>query len=129
MSDTFGKWGLEKGYFNADDAKTFKDEICHITLNQMMAFNSPVWFNVGVDRYLKENRKIDEKRAYIIHEDQVVPIPRGEEYKFPQTSACFIQSVEDTMESIMQLSTNEAMLFKYGSGTGTDLSTLRIVKI
>src|SRR3989344_8831950 len=62
VSDTFGKWGLEKGYFNADDAKTFKDEICHITLNQMMAFNSPVWFNVGVDRYLKENRKIDEKR-------------------------------------------------------------------
>jgi len=68
----------------------------------------------------------EQKVSYIIGENgEPELIPRGTEYEYPQTAACFIQSVEDTMEGIMGLATNEAMLFKYGSGTGTDLSPLR----
>ncbi len=93
--DTMTEWGRRSGYFAADeDACTFHAELAHILLNQYACFNSPVWFNVGV-----------EER--------------------PQCSACFINSVEDTMQSILQLARTEGMLFKYGSGTGSNLSTLR----
>lgn len=127
VADTFAEWGLKKGYFTSkDNADVFKDEIAAITLNQLMAFNSPVWFNVGVVRYFDKNRKVTQKSSYMIDNNgQAVSLPLGAEYEHPQTSACFIQAVDDTMESIMQLAVNEAMLFKYGSGTGTDLSTLR----
>ncbi len=127
VTETFTDWAIKKKYFaNEEMAKLFGNELASLTLNQKMAFNSPVWFNVGVYKYLKEERKTNYKEAYIIDDSgNVIPLPFGEEYKYPQTSACFIQSVEDTMESIMHLAVNEAMLFKYGSGTGTDLTTLR----
>jgi len=97
---TIGGWGREQGYFASDDdADAFQDELCHILLHQKAAFNSPVWFNVG----LPDN-------------------PR------PQASACFINSVEDTMESIMLLAATEARLFKGGSGAGTNLSRIRSSK-
>ena len=93
-----------------------------------MSFNSPVWFNVGVDSIAGPGND-DQKEAYIIGDDGIVQkIPLGMDRAYPQTSACFIQDVEDTMESIMDLAKNEAMLFKYGSGTGTNLSTLRSSK-
>ncbi|MBJ7608593.1 MAG: vitamin B12-dependent ribonucleotide reductase [Candidatus Dormibacteraeota bacterium] len=96
VCDTIATWGREGGYFaSEDDAQTFQDELTHLVLHQKMSFNSPVWFNVGV--------------------------PGGR----PQASACFINSVEDTMESILTLAKTEGMLFKYGSGTGTNLSPLR----
>jgi ribonucleoside-diphosphate reductase alpha chain len=89
------------GYFaTADDRESFEQELTHLLLNQMLSFNSPVWFNVGVR---------DQAGA-------LVP---------QQASACFINSVEDTMESIMDLAAIEAMLFKGGSGAGCNLSTLR----
>jgi len=88
-------WGRRDGYFaSAHDAETFEHELTHILLHQKATFNSPVWFNVGIDEH-------------------------------PQASACFINSVEDTMESIMQLATTEANLFKGGSGSGTNLSSIR----
>jgi ribonucleoside-diphosphate reductase alpha chain len=130
VAETFANWGIKKGYFSSQEsADIFRDEIECITMNQLMAFNSPVWFNVGVVKYFDKNRKTSQKDAYIVSDSgEIIRLPFGSEYEYPQTSACFIQSVDDTMESIMQLAVNEAMLFKYGSGTGTDLSTLRSSK-
>src|SRR6266571_5264000 len=98
VAKTITKWGVKGQYFlDEEEAQTFEAELTHILLNQMAAFNSPVWFNVGV-------------------EDR------------PQCSACFINSVRDDMRSIMQLAMTEGMLFKYGSGTGSNLSGLRSSK-
>jgi ribonucleoside-diphosphate reductase alpha chain len=95
VADTIYSWGKADGYFKSDaDAWAFRDELVHLLLHQKMAFNSPVWFNVGVEEY-------------------------------PQCSACFINSVDDSMSSILGLAKTEGMLFKYGSGTGSNLSSLR----
>ncbi|MCB9760700.1 MAG: vitamin B12-dependent ribonucleotide reductase [Alphaproteobacteria bacterium] len=95
VCDTIARWGWEDGYFDAQtDADAFRDELIWLCLHQHMAFNSPVWFNVGV-------------------------------VERPQCSACFINSVDDSMESILDLAKTEGMLFKWGSGTGTNLSPLR----
>jgi len=93
--NTIVRWGQEGGYFaDAESRDAFRDELTHLLVEQKMSFNSPVWFNVGVQ-------------------------PK------PQCSACFINSVSDNMESIMGLTRTEGMLFKWGSGTGTNFSTLR----
>jgi len=95
VADTVTGWGVKDGYFASPaDAEVFGDELKHLLVNQLAAFNSPVWFNVGV-------------------EDR------------PQCSACFINAVEDSMASILDLAKTEGMLFKFGSGTGSNLSTLR----
>src|SRR3990170_4350125 len=95
VADTLAQWGHESGYFaTTEDRDIFRDELAYMLLHQMVAFNSPVWFNVGVQ-------------------------PK------PQCSACFINSIEDSMESIMALARTEGMLFKWGSGTGTNFSSLR----
>src|SRR5688572_4656477 len=93
--DTLTAWGVEGGYFALDtDREAFHAELTHLLLRQKASFNSPVWFNVGVEAH-------------------------------PQCSACFINSVEDSMDSILTLAKTEGMLFKYGSGTGSNLSSLR----
>jgi len=93
--ETIVRWGEEGGYFATGEArKAFHDELAHLLVEQKMAFNSPVWFNVGVQAK-------------------------------PQCSACFINSVQDNMDSIMNLAKTEGMLFKWGSGTGTNFSSLR----
>src|SRR5712692_4844769 len=98
VAGTIARWGQKGNYFlDEEEAETFESELTHILLHQMAAFNSPVWFNVGV-------------------EDR------------PQCSACFINYVQDDMRSIMQLAQTEGMLFKYGSGTGSNLSSLRSSK-
>ncbi|CUS89124.1 ribonucleoside-diphosphate reductase class II [Candidatus Kryptonium thompsonii] len=98
VARTITNWGIRDGYFASDeDADIFYNELAYLLVNQYASFNSPVWFNVG----------IEEK---------------------PQASACFINSVQDTMESILELVKTEGMLFKYGSGTGTNFSTLRSSK-
>ncbi|MGN6109390.1 MAG: vitamin B12-dependent ribonucleotide reductase [Kofleriaceae bacterium] len=95
VADTIYGWGKTDGYFKSEqDAWAFRDELVHLLLHQKMAFNSPVWFNVGVEEH-------------------------------PQCSACFINSVDDSMSSILGLAKTEGMLFKYGSGTGSNLSSLR----
>ncbi|MBU0957555.1 MAG: intein-containing adenosylcobalamin-dependent ribonucleoside-diphosphate reductase [Nanoarchaeota archaeon] len=123
VSNKITNWGLKDRYFDVENAEKFKNEVNWLTLNQHMAFNSPTWFNVGVDTITEG--KNEKKDGFIIHDGSVIDLPIGGEYKYPQTSACFIQGVDDTMESIMQLAINEAILFKHGSGTGSDLSTLR----
>jgi len=123
VSRTIADRGRRDGYFNTDeDAETFYNELCWLCVNQYGAFNSPVWFNMGLfDIYdiagSRHNFRWDRRTADAIACDN--------SYEYPQTSACFIQSVKDSMEDIMRLATSEAMLFKHGSGTGTDLSTLR----
>ncbi len=98
VARTILKWGRKGGYFaTEEDAEIFYHELCFLLVNQYMSFNSPVWFNVG----------IEEK---------------------PQCSACFINSVQDTMKSILDLAKTEGMLFKWGSGTGSNLSSLRSSK-
>src|SRR5579863_764369 len=93
--NTIVRWGQEGGYFADNESRdAFRDELTHLLVEQKMSFNSPVWFNVGVQSK-------------------------------PQCSACFINSVQDSMESIMGLTRTEGMLFKWGSGTGTNFSTLR----
>jgi ribonucleoside-diphosphate reductase alpha chain len=96
--ETLKKWGKQADYFNTTaDAETFAAELKHLLVNQKGAFNSPVWFNVGIE-------------------------------KKPQCSACFINSVKDDMGAIMDLAKIEGLLFKFGSGTGTNFSTLRSSK-
>jgi ribonucleoside-diphosphate reductase alpha chain len=93
--DAIRSWADTQGYFaSREDLDSFSDELSHLLVHQKAAFNSPVWFNVGIE-------------------------------KAPQASACFINSVNDTMESILGLAKTEGMLFKFGSGTGSNLSDIR----
>ncbi|MBI2103991.1 MAG: vitamin B12-dependent ribonucleotide reductase [Candidatus Omnitrophica bacterium] len=95
VANTIADWGIKDGYFaSAEDAEAFRAELTYLLVHQYAAFNSPVWFNVGIE-------------------------PR------PQCSACFILSVDDTMDSILEWYRNEGMIFKYGSGSGLNVSNLR----
>ncbi len=122
VAETIRDWGKTDGYFRTDeDAATFHDELSHILLRQYAAFNSPVWFNVGCDRIEPnsdaQNWHWNPKTARV--EFGVTG------YTTPQCSACFINSVKDSLDSILTLAKTEGMLFKWGSGTGTNLSPLR----
>ena len=94
--DTITEWGIKDGYFvDTDEAEIFRDELKHLIIHQKAAFNSPVWFNIGVKG-----------------------VPQ-------QASACFILSVEDSMDSILNWYTEEGIIFKGGSGAGVNLSRIR----
>jgi ribonucleoside-diphosphate reductase alpha chain len=123
VSRTIADWGIQDGYFaSAADGETFYRDLSWLCLHQHGAFNSPVWFNVGLfHQYKVKGAKCNWHWNAETHEVQQPQNP----YEYPQGSACFIQSVQDNMEDIMELARSEAMLFKFGSGTGTDLSTLR----
>ena len=102
----------------------FYDELTWLCVNQYGAFNSPVWFNVGL--YHQYGVGKDAGAGNWFYNRKTGEAERARtQYEYPQGSACFIQSVDDNMEDIMRLAISEAMLFKYGSGTGTDLSPLR----
>jgi hypothetical protein len=95
VARTAARWGRDGGYFaGEEDAEAFEAELTYLLVRQMVSFNSPVWFNCGVEEH-------------------------------PQVSACFINSVDDTMGSILDLAKTEGMLFKFGSGTGSNLSPIR----
>ncbi len=116
--DTISDWGLAGNYFKTkEDGENFRQELAHLMLTQKACFNSPVWFNVGVT----------ESRGYGFYFDEAAQVVKklqpGENH--PQCSACFINSVSDTLESILELAKTEGMLFKWGSGTGTNLSPIR----
>ncbi|HEY1679007.1 MAG TPA: vitamin B12-dependent ribonucleotide reductase, partial [Candidatus Sulfotelmatobacter sp.] len=122
VAETIRDWGLSQGYFKtADDGATFHDELVHILVRQYAAFNSPVWFNVGCDR-IEPNS--DGQNWHWNPKTQSVEFGVVG-YTKPQCSACFINSVKDSLDSILTLAKTEGMLFKWGSGTGTNLSTLR----
>jgi ribonucleoside-diphosphate reductase alpha chain len=117
---------MADGLFRLDEdgERRSIEELTWLCVHQYGSFNSPVWFNVGLipsvrrDGARKCNWHWDSKGSQPARSS-----PRS--YEYPQASACFIQSVDDNMEDIMRLALSEAMLFKFGSGTGTDLSTLR----
>jgi ribonucleoside-diphosphate reductase alpha chain len=116
--DTITEWGAKDGYFRTpQDGENFRFELAHLMLHQKACFNSPVWFNVGVK----------ETRGYgWIYDEKAGRVTRLESGVLrPQCSACFIVSVKDSLESILDLAKTEGMLFKWGSGTGTNLSPLR----
>ncbi len=125
VTRTITDCGIKDGYFADDEAaQTFYNELTWLCANQYGAFNSPVWFNVGLWHQYRVGQGKGEGNYYYNHRTgQAERAPT--QYEYPQGSACFIQSVEDNMEDIMRLAMSEAMLFKYGSGTGTDLSSLR----
>src|SRR5271169_2241557 len=122
VAETIRDWGMAQGYFKtADDGATFHDELVHILVRQYAAFNSPVWFNVGCDRI--EPNSDGRSWHWNPQTQQVEFGVTG--YSKPQCSACFINSVKDSLDSILTLAKTEGMLFKWGSGTGTNLSPLR----
>ncbi len=124
VARAIANWGLKEGYFaTPEDAENFYTELAWLCIHQYGSFNSPVWFNVGLHEAYGVT---SESRSSFYWNSESGQIEASKDsYKHPQASACFIQSVKDTMEDIMRLAGSEAMLFKYGSGTGTDLSTLR----
>ena len=125
VTRTIADWGLLDGYFaDAQMADLFYDELTWLCLNQYGAFNSPVWFNVGLYQQYGIGTGAGEGN-YFYNRETGKADRAATQYEYPQGSACFIQAVDDTMEDIMRLATSEAMLFKYGSGTGSDLSSLR----
>src|SRR5215471_15803580 len=122
VAETIRDWGQSQGYFRTpEDAATFHDELVHVLVGQYAAFNSPVWFNVGCDRI--------EPNSDATNWHWNPALGRVEfgttGYSTPQCSACFINSVHDSLDSILTLAKTEGMLFKWGSGTGTNLSSLR----
>src|SRR5256885_5222268 len=122
VAETIRDWGMAQGYFRTpEDGATFHDELVHILVRQYAAFNSPVWFNVGCDRI--EPNSDGQSWHWNQQTQQVEFGVTG--YRKPQCSACFINSVKDSLDSILTLAKTEGILFKWGSGTGTNLSALR----
>ncbi len=122
VAETIRDWGMAQGYFRTpEDGATFHDELVHVLVRQYAAFNSPVWFNVGCDR-IEPNS--DGRNWHWNPQTQQVEFGITG-YSKPQCSACFINSVKDSLDSILTLAKTEGMLFKWGSGTGTNLSPLR----
>ena len=116
--NTITDWGIQDGYFRtAEDGANFRFELAHLMLTQKACFNSPVWFNVGVKETRGYGWVFDEKSQRVNKLESGV--------LRPQCSACFIVSVKDSLESILDLAKTEGMLFKWGSGTGTNLSAIR----
>lgn len=123
VARTIADWGIQDGYFaTTEDGENFYRELAWLCVHQHGSFNSPVWFNVGL--YHQYGVKGSQGNYHFNPKTKAIERP-ATPYEYPQASACFIQSVDDTMEDIMRLATSEAMLFKFGSGTGTDLSTIR----
>ena len=120
--DTIADWGIAQGYFAApEEGENFRSDLAHLMLTQKASFNSPVWFNCGVERCEPDTRfknwHWNEAAQTVVFEETG--------YRNPQCSACFINSVQDSLDSILTLAKTEGMLFKWGSGTGTNLSSLR----
>jgi len=122
VAESMRDWGMDAGYFaSPEDAEIFHAELAHLLLTQKAAFNSPVWFNVGCDRL--EPNSDAQNWHWNAHSCAVEFSVTG--YRKPQCSACFINSVQDSLDSILTLAKTEGMLFKWGSGAGSNLSNIR----
>ena len=123
VADTIAQWGVEDGYFRKEeDARAFHDELLHLLVRQKASFNSPVWFNCGL---WHKYRRSGAGGAFYWNPAASDIKKETEAYRHPQCSACFINSVQDNLESILELAKTEGMLFRYGSGSGTNFSSLR----
>ena len=123
VSKTIRTQGENQGYFSdLSNADAFEDELAYLLIHQIGAFNSPVWFNCG----LKHAYGIEGSGGNWFWNSLTQTVEKTKDaYSHPQSSACFIQSVEDDLMSIFELAKNEARIFKYGSGTGTNFSKIR----
>jgi ribonucleoside-diphosphate reductase alpha chain len=122
ISHTIRKYGEVNGYFDAVNAQTFEDELSFLLVTQRGAFNSPVWFNLG----LYQEYGIEGSGGNFFWDSEAGRIRETKNaYQHPQCSACFIQAVEDDLMALFTLMKNEARLFKFGSGTGTNFSKIR----
>ena len=122
VAETVRDWGIKGDYFaSEEDAAIFHDELVNILVTQKAAFNSPVWFNVGCERL--EPNSDAQNWHWNPHSCAVEFSATG--YRNPQCSACFINAVDDSLDAILTLAKTEGMLFKWGSGTGTNLSAIR----
>ncbi len=129
VAESIRDWGKRGGYFASDeDAEIFFAELTHLLVHQKAAFNSPVWFNVGCDRLEPnsdaQNWHWDSAAANGTQALGRIAFSRTG-YSRPQCSACFINSVQDSLDSILTLAKTEGMLFKWGSGAGSNLSAIR----
>lgn len=123
VTHTIRTAGEAAGYFHStEEAKVFENELTHLLLQQKGAFNSPVWFNCGL---FNEYGIRGSHGQWAWDSQKGRPTIRDNAYENPQCSACFIQSVDDDLMSIFDLAKKEARIFKFGSGTGTNFSTLR----
>ncbi len=125
VSRYIARQALKQKYFSQEESDALKDEVAAICLNQLAVFNSPVWFNAGIHDY---NTNAGGVSAHIWDSETDSIIKSEKTMDRPQCSACFIQSIEDNMDSIMAVQTAEANLFKAGSGTGTNRSPIRSSK-
>ena len=127
LAGTWTYWGWKGGYFDTEsDARAFFDEMCHMLATQKAAPNSPQWFNTGL-HWAYGIDGPSQGHYYVDFESEQL-VRSASAYEHPQPHACFIQSVSDDLVNeggIMDLWTREARLFKYGSGTGTNFSSLR----
>ena len=125
IAGTVKEWGLNDGYFaSAYDAQVFYDELAYLMVNQFLAFNSPVNYNCGVWRY---DQNGSGGRYYWDKATQSVK-ETANDYEHPQCSACFILGLDDSMQGIMDAASAEAKIFKFGSGSGMNVSKLRSSK-
>ena len=123
VARTLSGEGRRRGYFKTKkESLIFEEELSYILVNQMAAFNSPVWFNCGL--YHEYNIKADSNNYYWNPDTDKIEITDNA-YRHPQNSACFIQSVDDSLDSMLELQQSEVNIFKYGSGTGTNFSKIR----
>ena len=124
VTRTIADWGHAQHYFaSPEDTSVFYDELTWLCVNQYGAFNSPVWFNVGLhDRYGVRDSGDRTIWGWSPEKQDIVDV---DPYVYPQGSACFIISVEDSIDDIWQLMSESARLFKFGSGVGADWSSLR----
>lgn len=123
VSHTIRTFGEARGYFaSKDDADAFEQELKFLCITQRGAFNSPVWFNCGL---YHEYNVIGDRGNYAWDFDTHAVVEIDNAYARPQCSACFIQKVDDSLMGIFELAKNEAKLFKYGSGTGSNFSAIR----
>jgi ribonucleoside-diphosphate reductase alpha chain len=122
VAQALGQWGKDQGYFNSRRASTFTREDEAITRGQMGAFNSPVWFNVGLDQYGIEQ----EGNTFYVDLKTGEPIPVENFYENPQGSACFIAHPSDSIEDMMRVfATFSSELFRNGSGIGSSMYQIR----
>tara|TARA_Y100000034_G_scaffold136642_1_gene214344 strand:+ start:416 stop:3349 length:2934 start_codon:yes stop_codon:yes gene_type:complete len=125
VANTITQEGVTRGYFDEEQGQAFHDELAHMLIHQHASFNSPVWFNVGLSEAYGLSADADEKYHHAWDHEKQETTSKIDIYQRPQISACFISSIDDNMESILELVKREGMLYKWGSGNGVNYSTLR----
>lgn len=124
VANTISMWGKKDGYFDSETSEIFKQELLYILINQMAAFNSPVWFNLGLYEEYGITQP-DKTKALWRWSEELGEAVEADPYEYGQAAACFLLDVEDSIDDIWRVMAESARLFKYGSGVGADWSKVR----